>query len=109
MKILENESLKPFNTFKVDVSAKRILFLENEEDFFSEKLKNTIKEGHFVILGECSNTLFTNNYNGTIIIIRNKGVEIIEDSQEYKLIRVSAGENWNEFVAWTTKNNLIGL
>lgn len=108
MKIESNKSLKTFNTFNVDVKTQKLLILQNSEDFTSEQLKDAVKE-KFIILGEGSNTLFVNDFNGNVIVVRNKGIRILDDNEKAVTVNVNAGENWNDFVYWNIKNNLIGL
>lgn len=108
MKQLEEVSLKNYSTFKTDVRVRNMIFLENEKDFVSDELKKaTIKE-HYIV-GEGSNTLFASRLVGTAIVIRNKGIEILEENDSKAVIRVQAGENWNDFVLWSIDNGFIGL
>lgn len=108
MKQLEEVSLKNYSTFKTDVRVRNMIFLENEKDFVSDELKKaTIKE-HYIV-GEGSNTLFASRLVGTAIVIRNKGIEILEENDSKAVIRVQAGENWNDFVLWSIDNGFVGL
>ncbi|HMR19131.1 MAG TPA: UDP-N-acetylenolpyruvoylglucosamine reductase, partial [Sphingobacterium sp.] len=74
MDIKENTSLKPYNTFGVTAKAKKLIQIRNENELvllfnqgiFSEK---------FFVLGGGSNVLFTQNFEGTIIRISNKGIQ----------------------------------
>ena len=75
-------SLKKFNTFGIDVSAKLFSQAENEDH-----VRNIIQSDHFLnnsslILGGGSNILFTKNYNGIVLRNHIQGIEVIEDNPE---------------------------
>lgn len=105
-KILKNISLKPYNTFGIDVKAKEFVSVVNDE-----KLKQVLqlKKGasKFIISGG-SNMLLTQNINATVIHIATKGITI-DRQKDYALVTAKAGENWHEFVQYCIKNNLGGL
>lgn len=109
MKIIENISLKNFNTFKVDVSARYFIEINYLSDL-EELINSGILQNHkFFILGEGSNVLFTKDFDGIIIKINIKGINIIETNDDYALIEAFSGENWSKFVEICVKNNLSGL
>ena len=62
-----------------------------------------------MILGGGSNVLFTKNFNGLIILNSIKGKEIIYEDNQTVSLRVGAGEDWDELVEYTVKNNWAGL
>ena len=108
MKLEYDKSLKELNSFKVEVKSKLLLTIEDDCEFVPNQLDKYLKE-KFYILGEGSNTLFTKDFDGTVLLIRNKGIGIIEQDSDYILVEVSAGENWNDFVNWSIEKELIGL
>ena len=102
-----NYSLKTYNTFGIDASAK--LFAEiNSLSDLDLVIKNYPKEKLF-ILGGGSNMLLTQNVDCLVLYINLKGIEIVEADENYAIIEAQAGENWHEFVQYTLQNNLGGL
>lgn len=61
-----------------------------------------------MILGEGSNVLFLENYAGTVILNRLKGIEVNETAGAWHL-HVGAGENWHQLVRYALDNNMPGL
>lgn len=107
MKILENISLKPYNTFGLDVKAKYFVEVNNLTD-----LKEIVKANDsqkLFILGGGSNMLLTTDIDKIVVKLNLKGIEIIEDKDNSVLVEAQAGENWHEFVLWTLSNNLGGI
>ena len=61
------------------------------------------------ILGDGSNILFTNYFDGIVISIKIKGMKIIDYDDDFVMIEVSAGENWHNFIKTCIKNKYYGL
>ncbi|TXG35712.1 UDP-N-acetylmuramate dehydrogenase [Seonamhaeicola maritimus] len=109
MHIKQNISLKPYNTFGIDVNAKYFVSVSNIEDLIDVlKLENHPNK---LLLGGGSNMLLTKDFDGLVIHINLKGIEIISkgDQNQGVTIKVNAGENWHEFVLWCLKNDFGGI
>ena len=105
MNILKNISLKPFNTFGIDVKARQFV------DIISiDELKEIIKkENEFFLLGGGSNLLLTDDIQKTVIHINTKGIEVIRETNDHVYVKVHAGENWHHFVLWCIEHNYGGV
>lgn len=101
-------SLKPWNTFGIDHCAKHIVCAENEQQLLSAWQQATREGLPVMILGEGSNVLFLENYAGTVILNRLKGIEVNETADAWHL-HVGAGENWHQLVRYALDNNMPGL
>lgn len=109
MNTQENFSLKNYNTFGVDVSAKNFVEVNSGEELI-EILKNSkTQNSQLLILGGGSNILLTKDFAGLVIYLNLKGIseEIISDNQV--LVTVNAGENWHELVQYCLSKNYGGL
>ena len=107
MQIKHNISLKPYNTFGIDVKAKQFISITSVADLievYSDE-DNTSK----FILGGGSNMLLTKDIDALVMHLNIKGKQIISQSEENVLVKSNAGENWHEFVLWTLENNFGGL
>lgn len=101
-------SLKPWNTFGIDHNAKHIVSAENEQQLLSAWQQSTLEGLPVLILGEGSNVLFLEDYSGTVILNRIKGIGVSETADAWHL-HVGAGENWHELVRFALENNMPGL
>ncbi len=106
--IKENHSLKPYNTFGIDVKA-RYFFRANSLEELRDVLENHRDCFPFMIIGEGSNILFTRDFNGLIVQPAIMGISILEDDLEHCFVEVGAGENWDDFVRWSVESNLGGI
>lgn len=100
-------SLLHHNTFGIDARC---------DDFREydrvEQLRALFSEMHgrrWLHIGSGSNLLFVNDYNGMILHSAIKGREVVRQSDEEVWLRVGAGENWDDLVAWCVENNFYGL
>ena len=73
--IKKHVSLKPYNTFGVDVSAKAFASVESLEDLKSILKANPSK---LLVLGGGSNILLTKNVEELVLHINLKGIKICE-------------------------------
>ncbi|WAC03644.1 UDP-N-acetylmuramate dehydrogenase [Lacinutrix neustonica] len=107
MHIQHNISLKPYNTFGIDVMASHFVSVASVSDLIS-----VIKQKDFskkFILGGGSNMLLTKNVEALVVHINLKGKTIISQEDSHVLIKAEAGENWHEFVLWCLDHDFGGL
>ena len=111
MQIHQNISLKPYNTFGIDVRAKHLITIESIEDLDElAELPNLFnKSKPTLVLGGGSNILFTADYDGLIIKNELKGIELVSEDDDHYYVRGAAGENWHQFVLHCIKNNYAGV
>ncbi|MGB0887213.1 MAG: UDP-N-acetylmuramate dehydrogenase [Vicingaceae bacterium] len=95
MEIKENISLKPYNTFGIDISASQFVEVASKQELKEVLL---INNQPILILGGGSNVLFTKNYEGIAIKNNFKGIELVSENDSEILLKVGAGEVWHEFV-----------
>lgn len=107
MQILNNISLKPYNTFGIDVVAKQFISVSNIDNLKTVLKENTNTDK--LILGGGSNMLLTKDYEGLALHINFKGIEIISQNEDSVIVKAQAGENWHEFVLWCLANDFGGL
>lgn len=108
MKIEKNISLKNYNQYGVEASAKYFIEIPNI-DTLNELLNSTIiKEKNILILGDGNNILFTKDFDGLIIKPKFKGKEIVKEDNQYIWIKMCSGEDWEEFVKWCVNNHYQG-
>ncbi|WP_435134017.1 UDP-N-acetylmuramate dehydrogenase [Formosa sp. A9] len=107
MQIQHNISLKPYNTFGIDVVAKHFVTVSTLKEL-TVVLENTNYPEKF-ILGGGSNLLLTKNVDALIIHINIKGITICSETEDHVFVQANAGENWHEFVLWSLQHNFGGL
>ena len=105
MNIQQNISLKPYNTFGIDVTASRFVSVDS---FYSLQEILTQEKDVFLLSGG-SNMLLTKNINKLVVHINSKGISIDRENENDVHITVNAGEDWHDFVLWCISQNYGGL
>jgi UDP-N-acetylmuramate dehydrogenase len=105
LKIQENISLKAYNTFGINVNAKR--FIRVDSVYQLQQLLN-IEKDVFLISGG-SNMLLTKDIYKLVVYIDIKGISIDKEDDNFVYLTVNAGENWHDFVLYCVAQNYGGL
>jgi len=107
--IQHNISLKAYNTFGIDASAR--LFATFSSLTQLESLLAFRKELNLdlLILGGGSNILLIKDYDGLVLKNELKGVEVVNEDKDYLYIRAGAGENWHQFVMYCVSRGYAGV
>lgn len=109
LSIEKNKNLKQYNTFGLDVYCTYFVEISTPEEFKELISTDVYRNSDKLILGGGSNILFTKNFNGIVIKNSIKEIRIIEEKNDYVLIKAGAGEVWHEFVVYCIQNNYCGL
>ncbi|XCI75663.1 MAG: UDP-N-acetylmuramate dehydrogenase [Flavobacteriales bacterium] len=109
MKISENVSLKPLNTFGLDVKARYFVEIHKIEDLHAIFAHPKLRLLPRLVLGGGGNVLFTKDFEGMILKINLKGREILEENETKVIIKISAGEIWHDLVCWAIDQGFGGL
>ncbi|MGL5276135.1 UDP-N-acetylmuramate dehydrogenase [Myroides sp.] len=107
MNIHENVSLKPYNTFGLDVNAKYFIEIKQLNDL--KEIVKANKSDKLFILGGGSNMLLTKDINKIVVKLDLQGISVLEETNDYVLVEAQAGENWHEFVLWCIEHNYGGV
>ena len=107
MEILENFSLKNYNTFGIEAKARQFISVHTLTELRTVLEEN--KSQNKFILGGGSNMLLTKDIDALVIHVDLKGKKIIKEDDDFVWVESQAGENWHEFVIWTIDQNFGGL
>ncbi|MCX6316131.1 MAG: UDP-N-acetylmuramate dehydrogenase [Bacteroidetes bacterium] len=107
MQIQENISLRPYNSFGIDVRAARFASFTSEDELAT--LLADLSPDKYLILGGGSNLLLTGDFNGIVLKNEIKGITELHEDSEYVYIRAGAGENWHQFVLYCIERNWAGI
>ncbi|MBE1287505.1 MAG: UDP-N-acetylmuramate dehydrogenase [Alteromonadaceae bacterium] len=62
----------------------------------------------FYLLGQGSNTVFIDDYSGTLVLNKLQGISLKESEDAYWL-SVASGENWHDLVTWCMDKDIGGF
>ena len=107
--IHHNYNLKDLNSFGLDARAASYAKPVDLESLSTLLKEANTKQLPFLILGEGSNILFRNDFEGLVIQPGMKGIEVVEDNEEEMVLKVGAAENWDDWVRHATEKGWFGL
>jgi UDP-N-acetylmuramate dehydrogenase len=105
MNIIQHQSLKNYNTFGIEARAKEFIAVDTIDSLIEVVASN--KE--LFILGGGSNMLLTQDIEKLVVHVDLKGREIIEQNENFVIVKAQAGENWHEFVLWCIAQDFGGI
>ena len=105
----QNQQLKALNSFRLGTRA---AFYCRPGDV--ETLDAVLQDKYYsqmprLVLGQGSNILFRNDFEGLVIQPGMKGVEVVEENQEELIVKVGSSENWDGWVAHALDRGWFGL
>ncbi len=110
MDIQTNISLRPFNSFGIDVLAKAFSVFHSAEEL-AEILEDAENKNlaEKLVLGGGSNILLTKNFDGLVLKNEMPGTFLVDTDAEHYYVKVGAGENWHRFVMHCVDQNYAGI
>ncbi len=105
MIVQKNISLKKYNTFGIEVFAKRFVSITS----FYELQQLLQSEKDIFLISGGSNMLLTSDIDSLVVHVDIKGISIDNETEDAVHLTVNAGENWHEFVLWCIEQNYGGL
>jgi UDP-N-acetylmuramate dehydrogenase len=118
MKIIKGKPLADLTTFRIGGKARFFCEVGNKEELKEAVDFAKEKNAQVFVLGGGSNILVSDKgFDGSVIKINIKGIETASTKNvsvgarpdDFIYIRAGAGENWDDFVAWTVARGYGGL
>lgn len=105
----EQVSLKPYNTFGIDVKAR--YFSQAHDDQEVRQALAQAQQGGLPVLvvGGGSNLLLTRDIDALVLHMASRGRRVLSDDGERIVVEAEAGEPWHPFVQWTLAQGYCGL
>ena len=102
--------LSTLTTMQVGGVPNSITVCESTSELYEAALAAWSDDEPFHVLAGGSNTVFADDLsNLNVILVRNKGIEIVSEDDAKVTLRVQAGEDWDQFVSWCVTNGYAGV
>ena len=93
IRIEENVSLKQLNTFGIDAKARYFTDVTTVE-MLQELVNHSIyRSNKHLILGGGSNVLFTKDFDGLVIRVSIKGIELMSEDDNFVSVHTTSKKN----------------
>ena len=109
IRIEENISLRPYNTFGIEANARHLCRIRSEDQLIELIDTPVYKNEPHLILGGGSNVLFTKDYTGLVIKVDLKGIRIEKETDETIVLNIKSGEVWHELVMYCVHHGWGGI
>ena len=109
LQIQPQVSLKPFNTFGVDVRAQLFAEAHSDADVREALAYASAHDVPLLVIGGGSNLLLTADIPALVLRMASRGIRVISDDGNRVVIEAEAGEPWHPFVQHTLAQGFSGL
>ncbi|MEY3560877.1 MAG: hypothetical protein RL068_29 [Actinomycetota bacterium] len=83
---------------------------ESTKELYEAAIEAWNSDRNYQILAGGSNTVFADDVSELdVILVANKGIEIISQDDAFVTVRVQSGESWDGFVAWAVEQKFAGI
>ncbi|ROL88213.1 UDP-N-acetylmuramate dehydrogenase [Pseudomonas protegens] len=107
--IQSDVSLKPFNSFGVEVRAQWFAQAHSDDDVREALAYCADQQLPLLVIGGGSNLLLTTDIQGLVLRMATRGIRLLSDDGQRVVVEAEAGETWHPFVQWTLDQGLSGL
>lgn len=107
--LTRNAALDRRNTFRVAAHAAWLAEIHEPQSLADVLARSEVDSRPLLVLGEGSNVLFTRDFDGVVLAIMNRGIEVLARDGDTVRVRAAAGEDWNGLVRWSLAQGLCGL
>ncbi|KEY90458.1 UDP-N-acetylenolpyruvoylglucosamine reductase [Candidatus Photodesmus katoptron] len=108
MNIYTDVDLRDYHTFGVSQFCKILVEVNSVDELISVYQSVYWQYLPKVVLGKGSNILFTERFEGVVVINKLLGKSVLESKANYHL-HIKSGEDWPSLVEWAVKNGYFGL
>lgn len=109
LQVLAQVSLKPFNSFGIDVRAQLFAEAHSDADVREALAYASAQAVPLLVIGGGSNLLLTRDIPALVLRMATRGIRVLQDDGKHVLVEAEAGEAWHPFVLWTLEHGLCGL
>jgi len=102
-------SLKPFNSFGIDVRARLFAEARNDADVREALAYAAVQQLPLLVIGGGSNLLLTQDIDALVLRMASQGIRVVQDDGVQVVVEAEAGEAWHPFVLWTLAQGFSGL
>jgi len=109
LQVLAQVSLKPFNSFGIDVRAQLFAEAHSDSDVREALTYATAHKVPLLVIGGGSNLLLTQDVQALVLRMATQGIRVLQDDGLQVVVEAEAGEAWHPFVLWTLEQGFCGL
>ncbi|GFM87948.1 UDP-N-acetylenolpyruvoylglucosamine reductase [Pseudomonas cichorii] len=109
LQVQSGVSLKPFNTFGVDVQAQLFAEARDDQEVRQALAYSAEHAVPLLVIGGGSNLLLTDDVQALVLRMASRGIRVIREDCAQGIVEAEAGEPWHPFVQSCLELGFAGL
>lgn len=109
LQVQSRVSLKPFNTFGVEVQAALFAEARSDEDVRQALAYSNTHDVPLLVIGGGSNLLLVSDVQALVLRMASRGIRILREDCVEAIVEAESGEPWHPFVQSCLELGLAGL
>ncbi|MCV4341846.1 UDP-N-acetylmuramate dehydrogenase [Pseudomonas capsici] len=109
LQVQSGVSLKPFNTFGVDVQAQLFAEARDDQEVRQALAYSAEHDVPLLVIGGGSNLLLTDDVRALVLRMASCGIRIVKEDCTQGIVEAEAGEPWHPFVQSCLQLGFSGL
>jgi UDP-N-acetylenolpyruvoylglucosamine reductase len=105
----DNYSLLNYNSFGLDITCSTFYEFDSIRELQEIIKTASIAEVHNLCIGQGSNLLFLNNFNGIILHSNIQGINVEKTEGNYIWLNIGSGVIWDDVCKYAAENNYWGI
>ncbi|SCL40416.1 UDP-N-acetylmuramate dehydrogenase [Micromonospora pallida] len=106
----DDRSLARYTTLRLGGAASRLVTAASAEEIVQRVREAHRSEEPVLLLAGGSNVVIGDvGFDGTVVLVRSRGFQVVAEDADTVTLRVSAGEPWDDLVATTVANGWSGV
>lgn len=108
LQLQHDVNLAPYHTFGIEQVCHTLTLIQSVDDLKQVYRCSELQALPKLMLGKGSNMLFTEAYQGVVLVNQMLGIEHMEDNR-FHYLHVAGGEDWPQLVEWSINHGIAGL
>jgi UDP-N-acetylmuramate dehydrogenase len=109
MHFFQNHALLEYNTFGLDVRTNYFFEFNSEDELIAVLQHKLIRENPLLVIGQGSNLLFLNDFDGVVLHSAIRGIHVLEETEDGVVLEVGSGVVWDDLVAHCVQQGWSGI
>jgi UDP-N-acetylmuramate dehydrogenase len=106
----DDRSLAAYTTLRLGGPAGTLTVISNPDEAVATVRKAAAEQRPVLVLAGGSNVVVGDEgFPGTVVLLRTTGIQVVEKSDASVVVRVAAGERWDDFVSYAVTNGYSGI
>lgn len=106
----DDRSLAAYTTLRLGGPAGTLTVISNPDEAVTTVRKAAAEQRPVLVLAGGSNVVVGDEgFPGTVVLLRTTGIQVVEKSGDSVVVRVAAGERWDDLVSYAVTNGYSGI